>query len=172
MTTIVYRKWIGLLGDKRWVWSDPGYIDTCKKLFSYKKQNYDIYLWTAGAVMISDTIIHLFDKYFNEWFSVMKLYDLQKDFSIIDFDKTYDYIFIYHQKLDKEWKPFIYTRVFHINNNLVEESHHTYATTWSWSPLVDWILLANPTISNEELFNLISSHDIYTSAEFDFIPIK
>jgi len=166
MTTLVYQKWKSLSSDRRWTGGEAGYIDTCQKLFSYKKEEYNVHLAVSWHLMMEDVMVALLTKYFSEWFDAMKLFDLQEEFTRINFSKTYDYILVFEdiKNLTDRW--------FHINNTMIEEIHYHYCTVWSGSYLVDWILLRDPSISIGELFKLVASKDINTSEEFKTILLS
>lgn len=170
MTTIVYKKGKWIAADKRAVGGESWYRDETYKIFTLVWDNFKLYLWFSGRSQIKEIVDSILTKHFSKEFDASKLLDLRDDLSKASFGNAFGTILV-HQKLnwDDVWSEF---RAFHIDDAGISEAYADFAAAWSWSAWVDWMLTAIPDMEPAKLFELVSSKDLNTSADFDLINLS
>lgn len=173
MTTIVYKKWKYIASDKRWIGWEAGWIDNCSKIFTHVWDNYTVYLMNSWIKQMPEKINSLLKKYFEKSFDPTLLYDLQEDLKITQQWNSFAVIVVLKQlTMNTQNITNVTTRAWKLWPNACEETDWHYVAWGSWADLVDGIMLIKPDIEPKELFELVSSKDLYTSPNFDLINLS
>jgi len=174
MTTGIYKKGKYIAADKRWTWWHVWIDDTNVKILKIFREltDYDeaIYIVTSGPKIIPWMLKTSIGKIISnpEFTHDEKLYEIQSRLKqICPTDFEFIIIFIHYKKdtafiIKEQWYRFIPTEV-----SLIAD----FCSVGSWSYYVDWMHLLNPNLDLKQVFELVSSKDVYTSKEFDLIDL-
>jgi len=182
MTTILYKKWEYLAWDKRFTWGICSVWITEDKIMEYiiEKKNVDdngypifitkkpyinkVIIWYAGNHLLTNLKRNILTKVFSNlklWELEDKLYEFQKELLKYSDDFGIILIIIY------DWKEYAY----HICDKYIEDIQDNYAAMWTGSVYAEWIMLLDNNCPIWKIFELVSSKDIKTSADYNIIKL-